>query len=134
MARRLLAGGGFGLAALVFLFPAHHLHEPMVVMTAMGLASLFGDLSMTSSWSACMDVGGKFSGTYSGAMNMMGNLGGALGPVLVGYLLASTHQDWAVIFNLSAAVYFLGGLCWLFIDPVTPLLPAEGQAVEAAAP
>jgi len=122
-ARRILACGGFGLAALVFLFPAHHLHEPMVVMTAMGLASLFGDLSMTSSWSACMDVGGKFSGTYSGAMNMMGNLGGALGPVLVGYLLVSTHQDWAIVFNLSAAVYFLGGLCWLFIDPVTPLLP-----------
>ena len=39
-ARRLLACGGFGLAALVFLFPAHHLHEPLVVMAAMGLASL----------------------------------------------------------------------------------------------
>ena len=122
-ARRLLAGGGFGLAALVFLFPAHHLGEPVVVMAAMGLASLCGDLSMTSSWSACMDVGGKFSGTYSGAMNMMGNLGGALGPVVVGYLLVATHQDWAVVFNVSAAVYFLGGLCWLFIDPATPLSP-----------
>lgn len=127
-ARRALACTGFGLAAFVFLFPAHFLQEPLVVMTAMGLASLFGDLSMTSSWSACMDVGGKFSGTYSGAMNMMGNLGGALGPVVVGHLLVSTHQNWAVIFNISAAVYFLGGLCWLFIDPVTPLVPAEGEA------
>jgi len=127
-ARRLLAGSGFGLAALVFLFPAHHLGEPLVVMTAMGLASLCGDLSMPSSWSACMDVGGKFSGTYSGAMNMMGNLGGALGPVVVGYLLVATHQDWAVVFNVSAAVYFLGGLCWFFIDPVTPLAPAESPS------
>ena len=65
-------------------------------------------------------------------MNMMGNLGGALGPVVVGYLLVSTHQDWAVIFNISAAVYFLGGLCWLFIDPVTPLLPAGEVVPERA--
>ena len=29
---------------------------------------------------ACMDIGGKYAGTVSGAMNMMGNVGGAISP------------------------------------------------------
>ena len=123
-ARRLLGGFGFLLAAIVFLFPAHFMDQPLAVMAALGLASFFGDLSMPASWGACMDVGGKFSGTYSGSMNMMGNLGGATGPLVVGYLLKATHQNWAMVFNLSAGAFFLGALCWLFIDPVTPLAPA----------
>ena len=51
-----------------------------------------------------------------------------MGPVVVGYILVATHQDWAVVFNVSAAVYFLGGLAWFFIDPVTPLAPAESTS------
>jgi MFS family permease len=119
--RRILAFSGFTLAAITFLFPGHYMSNPIIVMVAMGLASLFGDLSMPCSWSACMDIGGKFSGTYSGSMNMMGNLGGAVGPVFVGYLLTWTHQNWAMIFNISAGAYFIAAICWLFIDPVTPL-------------
>jgi len=122
-ARRLLAFSGFSLAAAAFLLPAR-VHDPALVMAAMGLASLAGDLSMPCSWGACMDVGGKFSGTFSGSMNMMGNLGGALGPVVVGYVVGSTGS-YALAFDLSAGVYFLAGLCWLFIDAVTPLAPAD---------
>ena len=33
----------------------------------------------------------------------------------------TTGNNWVVTFWVSAAIYFLGGLCWLFIDPVTPL-------------
>ena len=80
-----------------------------------------------------MDIGGKFSGTYSGSMNMMGNLGGALGPILVGHLLVWSHQNWGLIFNISAAGYFVAGLCWLFIDPVTPLDRPKGEPEPAAA-
>jgi len=127
-ARRALPFGGFALSAIVFLFVARHLDEPLIVMGAMGLASFFGDLSMPCAWGACMDVGGKFSGTYSGSMNMMGNLGGATGPILVGYLLKTTGQDWGLIYNISAGALLLGAVCWLFIDPVTPLAPADEPA------
>ena len=123
-ARQILAGTGFALAGVIFLLPAH-LHDPVLIMLAMGFASLCGDLSMPSSWAACMDVGGKFAGTYSGAMNMMGNFGGALAPAAIGHILKLTDRNWAVAFYLFAGAYFLGALCWLFIDPVTPLVPDE---------
>ena len=34
------------------------------------------------------------AGTVSGAMNMMGSIAGAMSPLVVGYLLAWTDQDW----------------------------------------
>ena len=109
----------------MLVFVAHHLDEPLIVMGAMGLASFFGDLCMPCAWGACMDVGGRFSGTYSGSMNMMGNLGGAAGPIVVGYLLKATGQNWALVYELSAGALLIGAICWLFIDPVTPLAPVD---------
>ena len=57
---------------------------------------------MPAAWAACMDVGGRYSGTVSGSMNMMGNIAGALSPLGVGYLLAWTGQNWTLTFYVSA--------------------------------
>jgi MFS family permease len=124
--RRFLAMVGFGGAGLAFLVPSQSTNLA-VVMVALGVASLLGDLSMPGSWGACMDVGGKFAGTFSGSMNMMGNFGGALGLLVAGYL------PWKVGFMVSAGVYLLAALCWIFIDPVTPLDREAGAAAPAAA-
>jgi MFS family permease len=90
-------------------------------MIAMGVASYFNDLVMPGSWAACMDVGGKYAGTLSGTMNMVGNLGGALSAVATPFILGRMNNNWSVIFYVEAAVYFSGILFWLFLDPVTPL-------------
>ena len=67
-----------------------------------------------------MDVGGRFAGSLSGSMNMMGNAGGALAPTIVAHVLHA-GGTWNTNFWMFAAVYAAGGLCWLFIDPVRPL-------------
>jgi hypothetical protein len=36
-------------------------------------------------------------------------------------VLEWSKNDWTPNFWMFAAVYFLGALCWLFINPVTPL-------------
>ena len=119
-ARRLLAFIGFFLAS-AFLLLSTRLGNPVAAMLAMGCASFANDLSMPGSWGACMDVGGRFAGTLSGAMNMMGNFGSAVSPIAIGFILAASDGNWNLTFYASAAVYFLGGVCWLFLDPVTPL-------------
>jgi ACS family glucarate transporter-like MFS transporter len=131
-ARRLLARTGF-YAAAALLIASYHIEHPVLAMVTMGLAGFFNDMVMPGAWGACMDVGGKFAGTFSGSMNMMGNLGGALGPVAVGYILKETYKCWGVTFYLSAAIYLLGGLCWLYLDPVTPLTQDEKQPAAAPA-
>jgi MFS family permease len=127
--RRFLSFIGFALAGVAFLIPSRT-DDLAAIMLALGFASLVGDLSMPCSWGACMDVGGKFSGTFAGSMNMMGNLGGAVGPVVAGYMSYKTG------FVVFAGVYFVGALCWHFIDPVTPLdreIPVHDSTATAAA-
>ncbi len=129
--RRSLAGVGFFGAATCLVLSVN-IEDPILAMFAMGLASFANDLVMPPAWGACMDVGGKYVGTLSGSMNMMGNLAGGLGPLAVGYILQATNQNWAITFYISAAIYFLGVFCWMFLDPVTPLDEEKAHAYPPA--
>lgn len=118
--RRTFAIVGF-TGASGLLMTSFYIQDPLLAMLAMGMASFCNDLTMPGSWSTCMDVGGKYAGTVSGSMNMMGNFGGMLGPFVVGQILFYSSQNWQLAFMVSSIIYFLGAFCWLWIDPVTPL-------------
>jgi MFS transporter, ACS family, glucarate transporter len=118
--RRLLAYMGYAGGAGMLLLSAY-LRNPILAMIAMGLASFSLDLALPGCWNTCMDVGGRYAGTLSGSMNMAGNIAGGVAPVVLGYILQSTGHNWLITFWVSAAIYILGGLCWIWIDPVTPL-------------
>lgn len=127
VARKALALVGFSGASLLLL-GSSFVRDPLFAMLAMGLASFCNDLTMPGSWSTCMDVGGKCVGTLSGSMNMMSGIGSAAAPFVIGVLLDATNRNWSLTFWIAAAVYFLGGLCWLGIDPVTPIVGEEKDA------
>ena len=127
LTRRVLAVGGFSGAAAL-LVTSLYIRDPLLAMLSMGAASFCNDLTMPGSWSTCMDIGGKFAGTLSGSMNMMGSFGGMLAPLVVGVILDATGHNWAITFWISGAIYLLGGICWLWIDPVTPILPEEAES------
>ena len=118
--RRMLGCAGLACAGVMLLISIQF-QNPFLSVFAVGLASFCNDLAMPGAWGACMDVGGRHTGSLSGSMNMMGNAGGALAPLMIPYVLAWTNNNWNVNFWMFAAVYFLGALCWVFIDPVTPL-------------
>jgi len=120
LSRRLVACTGF-LGACIMLTLSINLADARWAMAAMGMASFFNDLVMPPAWGSCMDIGGKFAGTVSGSMNMMGNLAGFAAPVFGGYILQRTGGDWSVFLYTMAGLYLLGTFCWPFIDPVTPM-------------
>jgi MFS family permease len=111
---------GFAGAAS-FLILSTRVNDPLMAIFAIGLASFCNDLVMPGAWASAMDIGGKHAGSLSGAMNMCGNFGGALCPVVIGYILHWTDRNWNLTFYISAAVYLMGIVCWKFLDPVTPL-------------
>jgi hypothetical protein len=41
--------------------------------------------------------------------------------VVIGYILQYLNHNWTLTFVISAVLYAIGGLCWLAIDPVTPI-------------
>jgi MFS family permease len=127
-ARKFMAVIGFGGSAVMMLVSTF-LPDPVWKMAALGAAGFANDLAMPPSWAACMDLGGRHAGTLSGSMNMWGSLGGGVAPVAAGYFLRWNGDNWNVVFYAAAAAYFLGMICWFFIDSVTPLeSPKEAAA------
>ncbi|HEY1203613.1 MAG: MFS transporter [Bryobacteraceae bacterium] len=119
VARRSMAAAG-SLGAAVLLMVHTGIRDPFWAMVAMGFACFANDLIMPNAWGACMDIGGKYAGTLSGSMNMMGNLAGGFAAVAAGYLLRATNNNWLVPLHVMAALYLVGVVCWLLLDPVTP--------------
>ncbi len=119
-ARRALAFTGLAGAAVMMLW-SPSIESATLAMIVLGVASFSNDLAMPGAWGACMDIGGRYAGSLSGTMNMMGQAGGTLCPIAVAYILKHTNSNWNVAFWAAAAAYAIGALCWLFIDPVTPL-------------
>jgi MFS family permease len=113
--RRWLGVLGMGAAGLMLLI-SMQLQTPVASVLAIGLAALCSDLAMPGAWGACMDVGGRHTGALSGSMNMMGQVGGAIAPMAVPLVLAATNNNWSINMGLFAISYFLGAICWAFIN------------------
>jgi len=69
------------------------------------------DLTLSPSWTACADIGGRRTGTLSGAMNMMGSVGGLVSSVVFPLLFNATG-DIKSYFCLAIALNVSGVLCW----------------------
>jgi MFS transporter, ACS family, glucarate transporter len=129
--RRIMACIGF-TGASGFLLYSTTFSDPAHAVVAIALASFCNDLVMPHAWASAMDIGGQYAGTVSGAMNFWGNVGGGLGPLMIGYILTWTNQNWNLTFYVSAVIYFLGSAFWLLLDPVTPLEPVPAAVTKTA--
>ena len=106
-------------AACLLIVPTW-LTNPYLAVAAIALVGFCNDIQLPGAWTACMDVGGKSVATLSGTMNMMGNVGGFVSPIVCGYIVKQTG-NWNLAFYVTAGAYLLGAFCWLGMDPVTPL-------------
>ncbi len=113
--RRILGMAGMTCAG-VMLVISLSFSQPLFSVLAVGMASMCSDLSLPGSWGACMDVGGRHTGALGGSMNMVGNAGGAVAPMVVPLVLAATHNNWSINIGVFATAYFLAAICWAFIN------------------
>ena len=122
IARRIVAVTGFvGASACIYLFTG--ISNPLYAMVVLGFAGFFNDVIMPAAWASTMDIGGRYAGTVSGAMNMMGSIAGAFSVTVVAYILTWTNNDWTLTFMISSGIYLVGAVCWLFLDSHTPIEP-----------
>jgi ACS family glucarate transporter-like MFS transporter len=133
LARRLIGiGGAIGAASCLVL--ATLMQNPIFAVAGIALASLLNDVTLPAAWTTSMDIGGAYVGTVSGTMNMMGNLGGFVSPIALGYIVGNTG-NWALTFYVTAGLHLFGAICWWLLDPITPFHgPIKpGQPVAATA-
>ena len=84
------------------------------VLLALALAS--ADFALSACWAVCLDVAPQHAGVVTGFMNTFGNLGGLVGPIVVG-LMVDRLGSWTLPLYVTAGVYFSGALAWLAVDP-----------------
>jgi MFS transporter, ACS family, glucarate transporter len=109
---------GVGLTAVFLAFGATVSSAALAsVILAGGAGALY--LSQSSYWAISADIGGHFSGSVSGFMNMGCQFGGALTSFLTPFI--ALHFGWTASFLVAAALSVFGSLAWLFVDPDRPL-------------
>jgi MFS family permease len=125
-----LAGAGAALLA------TNWAQETWLLAALLSATFFCNDLAMGPAWASCADIGERYAGTLGGAMNMVGNLGAALGALIAGalmgkefvlqvregaavreYLVAGNH----LVFFVFACSFWLAALCWLGVDASRPL-------------
>jgi predicted MFS family arabinose efflux permease len=100
--RRLLGVGGLAVAA-VLMFLGGFIPGKIQVFVLLSLCFGVMDLMLPSAWAICLDVGKKYAGAISGAMNTAGNLGGFVCATVFGYLVQSTG-------NYNFPLYVIAGM------------------------
>ena len=113
--RRVPAILGFVLAAAGVLASVY-MSSPGWAVGALGVAVFGADMTLSPSWSACVDVGRAASGTVSGTMNMAGNIGSFATSLAFPYLLAAFGSP-TPFFFLAAGLNALAIVAWMGIRP-----------------
>jgi sugar phosphate permease len=113
--RRVVAIAGL-LGCAVFIVPAALTEDAYTAVYCLTAAMFFLECTIGPSWAVPMDTGGKYSGTVSGMMNMAGNFGGAISPIVFGVLVQ--YGNWQAPFIVAASLLVAGSAVWAFwLDP-----------------
>lgn len=116
-------------AILGFVFVIIGIISSLYMDTALGsvlclsLAIFGADMTLSPSWSFCMDIGEEHSGKVSGMMNMAGNLGSFTTALAFPYL-----QEWTgsndTFFYVAAVLAAISIFFWLNMNPEKKLANA----------
>jgi D-galactonate transporter len=130
--RRVVAIVGM-LGCAAFIVPAAMAEQAYTAVYCLTAAMFFLECTIGPSWAVPMDMGGEHSGTVSGMMNMAGNIGGALSPIVFGVLVQ--FGSWQAPFIVAAGLLVFGAAVWAFwLDPSTSVVEKAKLPAMAAAP
>lgn len=114
LSRRVPAIMGFVFAAIGILCFSQTKDNAYIAITFLSLAIFGADMTLSPSWSFCVDIGRKYAGAVSGTMNMAGNLSSFATPLAFFYL-SQTIGEAGRYFWLAAVLNVLAIVCWMFM-------------------
>jgi len=112
-ARRSVAMVGF-LTAAAAIVPATLAGSPewCVLLTCIAVFGL--EVTVGVSWAIALDIGGDYAGSVSAVMNTCGNIGSAISPAMLAYLVGA--YGWNVPFFVASAMCAAAAALHLRID------------------
>jgi len=124
--RRFPAATGFAIGALGLILTTQMGNSgPLLFVFCFSIAVFGVEMTISPSWSFCMDIGGGKSGAVSGAMNMLGNLGSAFSAIIFPYFVANVTLPYFTeetgtansFFVFAATINVMAAVAWLFMNP-----------------
>jgi sugar phosphate permease len=112
--RVVVAAAGFSLAGIAIV-PGVLAGSATTGLACLTLALAGLELTVPVAWALCLDIAGDHAGSVTGVMNTLGNLGGTLSSLLIGYL--ATSFGWTVPFIVSSVMCGAAALLSAGIDP-----------------
>lgn len=115
MSRRVPSMIGFLLAAIGMVMVTV-VESPVVAVVFMSVAIFGADMTLSPSWSFCIDIAKERAGVISGTMNMAGNLGAFVTIIAYPYLFSATGSHEPFFYTCSA-LSITAIFMWLFMNP-----------------
>jgi MFS family permease len=121
--RRAVGVAGLTASAMFMLATAFTANKVASVVL-LSFAYAGSDFMLPVAWAVCLDVGRRYAGAMTGAMNMAGQLGSFLSSVTFGYLVA-WFGTYNAVLPPMAAMLVVSAALWLKIDPTRELVSEE---------
>jgi ACS family glucarate transporter-like MFS transporter len=114
---------GTTLSAMLLWIGGHSSNTTGAILLLAGAAG-FNLFATTTWWATCNDLTKEHSGSLSGVMNMFGNLGGWLSPIVTAYL--ATHFGWVRALDFAGLVTLASAAFYILVD--------AGQSLDSRSP
>ena len=126
--RRFIGASALSAAAAFTLAAMLTEHQ---VLTVVFLALTYGAITFQQSgvFGVCLDIGGAHAGAMVGLMNTVAQIGGLVGSVLYGYIVAGSGS-YEAPFIPMAVVLLIGALLWARVDASRELGGGSHEALE----
>ena len=131
--RRLCGLIGLGASA-IFLLATTLTQDKVASVLLLALGYAGSDFMLPVAWAVCLDVGRKYAGAVTGAMNTAGQIGSFATSVTFGYLVSYFGSYDAPLIPMGILTG-ISALLWLKIDPTHQLVkePAAEDPLQKAA-
>jgi MFS family permease len=106
--------GLLGCALLVL--AAYFVADPTQAVLVIALGSFFAGIASPAAYTITMDLGGRHVLPVFSTMNMIGNFGGMLCPLLVARVVKVTGENWSLVLLLFVAIYLAAAACWALVN------------------
>jgi MFS transporter, ACS family, glucarate transporter len=129
--RRTVAIIGLSASAL-FTIAAIVTTEKYIALAFLALSYAGSDFMLPTAWAVCLDIGKKYAGAVTGAMNTAGQIGSFLSSVAFGYLVKFSGSYDVPLIPITLMLAISAAL-WLKIDATEELIPEDRSTSRLAA-
>jgi len=114
MGRGLFPIVGCSIAAAA-MYGIHFAQTPMQASILMCIAAAAFDFGQAANWATIVDIGGKYAGSATGFINMVGNMGNSIQPYVGAFIF--NRLGWNFLFVVYALAFLTAAAMWIFINP-----------------